>query len=220
MTEATGTLIVRQTFLNRAAEVAATLSIEILDATSEPSPWSAERLDDGLKQASTLVAGAAMLFAKWAGEWQQHANQLPLFDVEKSNRAGGDPNIRYYHSYWRLAAGQALVIKTPIIECEHWNFQLNNYWLESLDYRYHQITLNKGSATLNSDGSVTLIIAHDDPQHPNWIETAKHREGTMSFRWIRASEHPQPETLLLEGAQLEQFMTSERQRLGKKASSL
>ena len=31
---------------------------------------------------------------------------------------------------------QALVIRAKVPVCDHWNFQLNNFWLESLDYRW------------------------------------------------------------------------------------
>ena len=40
--------------------------------------------------------------------------------------AGGDPNIRYYHSYWRLPAGMALRIRVHPPPCRCWNFQLNS----------------------------------------------------------------------------------------------
>jgi len=40
--------------------------------------------------------------------------------------AGGDPNIRYYHSYWRLPAGMALRIRVRPPPCRCWNFQLNS----------------------------------------------------------------------------------------------
>jgi hypothetical protein len=202
MTEQTGTLIVRQTFLRRDVETAAELYIEPIDGPSEPTPLTAARLDDGLKQAGMLVAGASMLFSRWATEWKRHENQLPLFDVQRSNQAGGDPNIRYYHSYWRLPHGKALVIRTPVPECEHYNFQLNNYWLESLDYRYHRITLNKATAELEPDGTLLIVVAHEDPGHPNWIETARHTEGTMTLRWISAQQHPQPTTEVVDQAVL------------------
>ena len=77
-------------------------------------------------------------------------------------------------------------------ECDNWNFQLDNHWMESLDYRYFRVTINKHTASKEPDGSVKIIVAHDDPGHPNWIETAGHQQGTMCFRWIRADRHPQP----------------------------
>ena len=35
----------------------------------------------------------------------------------------------------QLLPTQALVIRAKVPACDHWNFQLNNFWLESLDYR-------------------------------------------------------------------------------------
>jgi hypothetical protein len=64
--------------------------------------------------------------------------------------------------------------------------------MESLDYRYFRVTINKHTAEYEADGSLKIIVAHDDAGHPNWIETAGHRQGTMCFRWIRADAHPQP----------------------------
>lgn len=194
MTEETGTLIVRQTFLDRASEMPADLTIERIDGGNQPSPLTPQRLDEGLKSASTLVAGASILFAKWARDFQKHSNQLPLFDPDVSNKAGGDPNIRYYHSHWALAPDEALVIEAMPPVCEHWNFQLNNYWMESLDYRYFAIHTNKHLAHYEPDGSVRIIVAHQNPGLPNWINTTGHSSGTMCFRWIRAQEHPQPHT--------------------------
>ena len=184
----------RQTFLDRQQETPAELIIERIDGPNEPTPLTAQRLDEGLKSASTLVAGASLLFAKWARDFQAHSNTLPLFDPEVSNAAGGDPNIRYYHSHWALAADEALIIEATPPECEHWNFQLNNYWMESLDYRYHTIHTNKHLAHYEPDQSVRIIVAHRDPGLPNWISTAGHSSGTMCFRWIRAKDFPQPQT--------------------------
>ncbi len=197
MTADTGTLIVRQTFLDRKTEVPAELHIERIDCPEDerhPSPLTPKVLDEGLKSASTLVAGASLLFAKWARDFQRHSNRLPMFDPDVSNAAGGDPNIAYYHSHWSLAAGEALVIEVTPPPCEYWNFQLNNYWMESLDYRYHHIHTNKHLARYEEDGSVRLVVAQEDPGLPNWIDTASHASGTMCFRWVRAESHPEPRT--------------------------
>ncbi|UQE74266.1 DUF1214 domain-containing protein [Gordonia sp. PP30] len=194
MTPETGLLIVRQTFADRTTEVPAELSIELLDGAQAPAPLTCTQVDAGLGKASLLVAGASMLFAKWAKEFAGHANELPMFDPDRSLKAGGDPNIVYYHSYWRLAPDEALVIDAQVPDCEGWNFQLDNHWLESLDYRYHRIHVNKHTAEYRADGSVRIVVAHTDPGVPNWIETTGHECGAMSFRWIKAASHPQPRT--------------------------
>jgi hypothetical protein len=198
----TGLLIVRQTFRDRRREQLASLRIERVDGPHQPRPLTPEQLDEGLRNAGTLVAGASLLFAKWARDFQAHSNQLPRFDQEVSNRAGGDPNIAYYHSHWRLGPDEALVIEVTPPRCEFWNFQLNNYWMESLDYRYFPIHRNQHSAVAAADGSVRLIVAHRDPGLPNWISTVGHREGTMCFRWVRAEAHPVPRTRVVAYADL------------------
>ena len=44
----------------------------------------------------------------------------------------------------------------------------------------------------NDDGSFQLVVAHADPGHPNWLNTADHHQGTMGVRWVRAESHPEP----------------------------
>jgi hypothetical protein len=199
----TGLLIVRQTFLDRRAERLATLRIERVDGPHRPSPLTPRQVDEGLRSAGTLVAGASLLFAKWARDFQAHSNTLPRFDQEVSNQAGGDPNIAYYHSHWRLGPDEALVIEVTPPPCEYWNFQLDNYWMESLDYRYFTIHVNKHTAVAGEGGRVRLIVAHRDPGLPNWITTAGHDQGTMCFRWVRAEAHPVPDTRVMKLAEIE-----------------
>ncbi len=194
MTRESGTLIVRQTFLDRENEEPAELSIECISGASQPGRVTPQLIDEGLRSVGTLVVGASLLFAKWARDFKRHSNQLPLFDPEISKAAGGDPHITYYHSHWRLDLDEALVIEVTPPECEHWNFQLNNYWMESLDYRYHTIHVNKHTARYQPDGSVRIVVAHVDPGCENWIDTVGHDCGTMCFRWVRAIDHPQPRT--------------------------
>ena len=152
-----------------------------------------------------------MMFARWAAELRGAENTLPLFSVERSNKMGGDPNIRYYHSYWRVGPSEALLIEaTPPPRCVSWNFQLNNHWMESLDYRYFKIHVNKGSAVRSNprpptlaissrvaqvtllDGTIRIVVAAEDPAIPgsNWLDTAGHAFGTDCFRWITCASNP------------------------------
>ena len=183
---------VRQTRVDHRNEVLAHVEIERIDGPNEPRPLDPARLDRSLAGAAQFVAGCARLFKSWADDFQQHTNRLPRFPHEKATAAGGDPNIAYYHSAWRLAPDEALVIEVKPPECDYWNFQLSNYWLESLDWRYHDIHVNKGTARYRPDGSVRVVVAHEDPGCENWLDPSDHESGTMCWRWIRAEEHPEP----------------------------
>lgn len=183
--EETGLVMVRQTFLNRFEETPAEMSIENCNGITAPAPLSPKMLDEGLKMAALFVAGAPLLFARWAAGFKKHVNELPQFDPEVSNNAGGDPNIIYYHSYWNIKEDEALVITVMPPDCDSWNFQLNNYWMESLDYRYHTICISKGNAHYEKDGSIKLIVAHKNTGFENWLDPCNHVEGTMCWRWYR-----------------------------------
>jgi hypothetical protein len=193
--DAYGTLIVRQTFLDRTREKRAELTLERIETekpvTSELSPASITR---GLSSAASLVTACAMIFPNWAKGFRKHTNQLPQFDPQLSRMFGGDPNIAYYHSYWELDDDEALVIDVTPPACDYWNFQLNNYWMESLDYRLHDICINQAGAKTRADGSVRIVVSHRNPGVDNWLDTAGHRFGTMCFRWVRAASHPVPQT--------------------------
>jgi hypothetical protein len=189
MTPETGTLIVRQTRLDPQTEVLAELHIERVGEPVARTALSAAQMDAGLTSAGTLVAGAAMIFQGWAsGFAAQHPNRLPRFDQALSNAFGGVPDIAYYHSYWQLAEDEALVIDAVPPPCDHWNFQLNNHWMESLDYRFHRIHLNSKTARYREDGSLRVVVAHADPRVPNWIETVHHGFGTMCWRWVKPAD--------------------------------
>lgn len=188
-------VIVRQTFMDRKREKPAQMTIERLGATAAPESLTAERLQRSLQNVGRFVDGTATLFANWAQSYLPRPNELPPSDQEVCQRAGGDPNIFYYHSYWSLAEDEALVIHLARVpDCRFWNLQVDNWWMESLDYRYHTISVNKHSARHDADGGVTLVIAHRDPGCANWLETAGHRVGTLCFRWVAAKEIVHPTT--------------------------
>jgi hypothetical protein len=188
------TLVVRQTFLDKKSERPAVLKIDRAGGKHAPRPLTPQAIDRGLVASARFVDGCARLFNQWAHGFKERLNELPLFDPKVATAAGGVPHIAYYHGYWRLAPDEALVIEVVPPDCDYWNFQLNNHWMESLDYRYHTVSINRHSAAMRDDGSVRVIVAHRDPGLGNWIDTAGHNEGTMCWRWVRANQHPQPMT--------------------------
>ena len=193
MTPATSMLIVRQTFLDRARERRAELAIARHPTPVAPRPLDPATVARRLENAARFVEGTARIFADWARDFAAAPNALPRQDQQRYLAAGGDPTIHYSHGYYRLGPDEALVVRVPHIPpCESWNLQINNHWMESLDYRYHRAHVNKHTAVYDADGGCTIVIAGRDPARPNWLDTAGHAEGTMCFRWIGAREIVDP----------------------------
>jgi hypothetical protein len=188
----TNAINVRQTFMDRRNEQRAEISIERIGSADErPEPLSPERLDKALQGAVQFVKNTTGLFEGWVEGFIPTTNEVAPADQAFCQAIGGDPNIYYFHSVWELADDEALVIEAPDIpDCQTWNFVLQNWWMETLDYRYHNIHFNKGTAQYESDGSVKIVVAHQRPAHPNWVETAGHNRGSLCWRWIGAQQHP------------------------------
>jgi hypothetical protein len=199
----TSSLIVRQFFLNRENEQRAELHIERIDAQGPPAPLDPSTLAQALKDSAAFVNGTARIFAGWTDMFIKRPNELNLMPLEKRESAHMDPNQPFfYHGYWTLAADEALLVSAKEPECRYWNFQVNNIWMESLDYRYHRITLNKHSVFRDDDGFFTIVVAHRDPGVRNWIDTAGHSHGTMGLRWNAALNPPRPDCRVVKLSEL------------------
>ncbi|MGI9283102.1 MAG: DUF1214 domain-containing protein [Endozoicomonas sp.] len=203
----TNSINVRQTFQDRVSEKPAELKIERIGVEQDrPDPLTADKLERSLQGAIAFVKGSTQLFENWSESFLPTNNRLPPADQAFCQAIGGDPNIFYFHSAWSLADDEVLVIEAPEIpECQTWNFQLDNWWMESLDYRHHTIHVNKHTAHYEPDGSVRVVVSHTNPGVPNWIETAGHNMGTMCWRWIGAEEHPELNTRVMKLSELKEI---------------
>lgn len=189
-------LLIRQFLPKRREQTRAEISIERMDADgARPEPLCVEDFTERLSKAANFVENTAKMFCDWVSGYLARPNELPPADQALCQSVGGDPNIFYYHGYWRLGNDEALVIRIPHVPpCEYWNFVVQNYWMESLDFRHFNVVVNKETAVMDADGGVTIVVAHRDPGCPNWLETAGHWHGTMCFRWVGATEHIHPNT--------------------------
>jgi len=188
LTPDTTQFLVRQYLPRRHEQTPAQLSIECINTgRMRPPPLDPARFDSKLRMAAAFVENTAQLFADWAQSYQPAVNTLPFADQALCQSVGGDPNILYYHGFWKLSTDQALVIHIPYLpECDFWNVVIQNYWMESLDFRYGHVCINKETAHYEADGSIKVIFAARDPGHPNWLDTAGHPCGTMCFRLVGA----------------------------------
>lgn len=187
-------LIIRQTFNDKATERPAVVRIErISDGPAVPTPLTPAVIEGQLFGAAQWVRGTANTFADWTQWFMTQPNRIYDGDQNIFHRAGGDPRIWYGHLYYDLAPGEALVIEAVPPACRFWNFQLDNWWMESLDHVNRKVWVNGAQARYEEDGRVVVVCADEDPGFGNWIDLSGHRTGTALWRWIEADAHPMPQ---------------------------
>jgi uncharacterized protein DUF1214 len=168
------------------------LAIEALDTSPPPAPWTDAALARRLRTVTTFIR-ETIQFAPIPPLPFTNA-LLPPMPWSPTVRGWGTPDNIYALGAFELDPDQALVVTGRSPRCTYWGLQLWNRYMQSLDYRYHRVSINGTQAVLAPDGSWRMIIAHRDPGVPNWLDTAGHRQGLFFCRWLQAEEFPeQPE---------------------------
>ena len=191
-------IIVRQFHLDRSRETQAVLNIERVGGPARPAPLDPTMTASALMRSADFVHGTAATFIRWSELFMTRPNEVPDFGQDFFQRGGGDPRVFYLHGYWALPPGRALVVQTTVPDSPYWNFQLDNWWMESLDYRYHPVTVNKHTARRDADGGLTLVISPRDLGFGNWMDTCGHASGTLLLRWTDVQTPPIPRTKLVD----------------------
>lgn len=97
----------------------------------------------------------------------------------------------YCFGTFDLAEDEALVIThRPPEEYRFWNLITWNEFMAGQNTADGKTSINNHSAVLNSDGTVTAVIARSQLSHPNAISTLDRERGMIAFRWFLADEVP------------------------------
>jgi len=82
-----------------------------------------------------------------------------------------------------LAPKQALLIRGRFPTCRFSNVVLFNRFLQTLNYEERSISLNRAQTVLDEDGTFEMIVAHQDPGRPNWLDTEGRPYGIVFWRF-------------------------------------
>lgn len=182
----------RQFFADWEGEEPMEARIDRLTGDGTPPQLTPEHVTEGLAAAAHWVNWSVEYWAEMIEKWKVQPNTFlsyrQLEDRKIDATPGGEPII----AYWTLPQDEALIVRVRPPVAAYWALEFGNYWWETMDYRYRLSSTNCHHATLEDDGELIVVISHDDPGVPNWLDPSGHSEGYMTFRWMLADSCPIP----------------------------
>jgi hypothetical protein len=83
-----------------------------------------------------------------------------------------------------LAPDEALVMQGSWPDCRYGSVSLWNRFLQMFDYTNRSVSLNRAQTVADDDGRFTIVLAHDDPGVPNWLDTEGRAFGIVYWRFM------------------------------------
>jgi hypothetical protein len=188
MGETTSLLLVRNEFHGRYPDhlrwSPTKLQIERIGSPVRPDPLDPARLAAALREVAAEIGAATLGRREISRGIQRRGDGKLSFDPTRWRAGGGNPRTVFAAGSWALDRDQALVLDLDRVpESAFWVVLLTNAWMETLDFRFGPVSLNRSTASVQGNGGLRLVVAHDDPGVPNWLDTAGHDNGTIVWRW-------------------------------------
>ncbi len=191
-TPATWRLTCREFFADWENEEPMRARIDRLNDIEHDPQLSVEEVSRGLGEAADWVRVSTRYWADMLDKWKAQPNRFLSYGQLEDNKIDFTPGGAPLISYWLLPRDEAIVIRVTPPEASYWAVEFGNYWWETMDYRNRLSNTNCHYARLEQDGELVLVIAHEDPGHPNWLDPSGHEEGYVTVRWIGADHYPVP----------------------------
>jgi hypothetical protein len=190
-----GTLTTRSYFetLRSAAadpDVKVRIAIEPLDDPGPPPTPTDETIAANLRRVANYFRAATIDQPTPPPDKQppwvsRVPNQFKAPQKWQSAEGGfGAVDNAYAMAPYLVMPGEALVIEGRWPRKARFaNVVLWNRFMQTYDYAHRRVSLNRKQTKLERDGSFRIVIAHEDPGVPNWIDTEGRVSGLVFWRF-------------------------------------
>jgi hypothetical protein len=170
------------------------LEIDMLNPEDFPSPPAEvpkpTTVAQGIRRVRNFVRGLSLDYAR-NGPPLDFASATPNQFADPpewtSETAVEQSNLM---APFALGDGEVLLIEGRFPRCRFGNVVLWNRHLQTFEYRRRRSSLNRRQTSLETDGSFRMVVAHEDPGVPNWLDTAGARKGLIFVRYLLPEEQP------------------------------
>lgn len=164
------------------------------------------QIQRGLADSAAWVRLSTFYWADMLDKWKVQPNRFLSYRQLDDNAIDATPGGEPLICYWQVPDDEVLIVRVTPPEADYWAVEFGNYWWETMDYRYRLCSTNCHHATLEDNGELLLVVAHQDPGLPNWLDPSGHVEGYITVRWIGAAEYPLPECVQLKQDALQTYL--------------
>ena len=204
---------IRQFFADWENETPMDARIDCLSNVAHDAALTPDQIIDGLRASAAWVKDSTRYWADMLDKWQVQPNRFLSYRQLDDNAIDATPGGEPLICYWRLPKDEVLVVRVTPPEADYWSVEFGNYWWETMDYRYRLCSTNCHHAVLEESGELLMVVAHDDPGVPNWLDPSGHEEGYITVRWIGAQSCPSPECVQMQVDKLERYLPAAHQRI-------
>jgi hypothetical protein len=188
-------LFIRQGF-DHWDETPAHVSIERVGMDApKPVPTPAT-LISAMQWAGTFVTG---LMDDWpefpfthGGVDETRPNAFPEMRADAGDSLRGRAAAAMH---WSIGPDEALIVEFPAHD-GLWMLTNMGVFFTSMDYLYRPVSYTPSRTSVDADGMVRIVLAHDDPACHNWMDTQGFERGNLTYRHMLGG-HPVPLTTRL-----------------------
>ena len=186
---------VRQFFADWENEAPMVARIDRMGELEHDPVLTVEQMTRGLADSAAWVRESTFYWADMLDKWKCQPNRFLSYRQLDDNAIDATPGGEPLICYWQVPEDEVLVVRVTPPAADYWAVEFGNYWWETMDYRYRLCSTNCHHAVLENDGELLLVVAHDDPGLPNWLDPSGHVQGYITVRWIGATDYPTPECI-------------------------
>lgn len=200
------TMMLREAWYDWSNEKGVEIHIDCLDRDArEPVALSQAEVERRLRATGFLTKFSVDFFLKLVERTIDEGGGFNHFWAEnmaEMKNVGGNPRAVYPKMIYEIAEDEALILESEIPNVRFWSVQVSDPWFQTVDYAYHQSSLNGHQARLDVDGKARMVLSLADPGVPNWIDPVDNRVGVLTWRWYLADRHPIPSVRKVKLAEL------------------
>lgn len=174
-------------------------------------------LEQGLADAAAWVRESTFYWADMLDRWKVQPNRFLSYRQLDDNAIDATPGGEPLICYWQVPQDEVLVVRVTPPEADYWAVEFGNYWWETMDYRYRLCSTNCHHAVREDNGELILVVAHEDPGLPNWLDPSGHQEGYITVRWMGAGSYPTPECTQMKRDDLGTYLPGDIKKLDAQA---